>query len=223
MSVLAQTRARLRSSTSSIRSNSSGFRGAKHNCPSSMYTLNSTFADHDRVREPPEIERPFFQIRVADIERAAVFAKLRQSDLCSFEKKRVKKIQRPFKKKMSQVADSALWAKVKSKWHASSKGGARGQWNARKAQLAVKEYKQLGGTYTTARPSRTNSLVRWTNEDWGYIDGKRGNRYLPREVRARLSPTEKRTENRLKKSATKSGHQYASYSRSVAQKLKFRA
>jgi hypothetical protein len=182
-------------------------------------------ADHHRVREPPEIERHFFQIHVADIEHAAIFADFSgqiHAHLKNLIKKKIS-FQSIFKKKMSQVADSALWAKVKEKWHESSKGGARGQWNARKAQLAVKEYKQLGGTYTTARPSRTNSLVRWTHEDWGYIDGKRGNRYLPREVRARLSPAEKRTENRLKKSATKAGHQYASYSRSVAQKLKFRA
>ena len=122
---------------------------------------------------------------------------------------------------MSQVTDPALWSRVKHKWHYGSKGGVRGQWNARKAQLAVQEYKKLGGTYTTARPSRTNSLVRWTAEDWGYIDGKRGNRYLPLKVRSQLSPTEKRTENTLKQRATKSGRQHASYSRSVARKLKF--
>jgi hypothetical protein len=122
---------------------------------------------------------------------------------------------------MSQVADPTLWSRVKHKWHYGSKGGVSGQWNARKAQLAVREYKKLGGTYKTARPSRTNSLSRWTAEDWGYIDGKPGNRYLPLKVRARLSPAEKRTENALKKRATSLGRQYASYSQSVARKLKF--
>lgn len=120
---------------------------------------------------------------------------------------------------MSQVTDPKLWAKIKHKWHVGDKGGVPGQWNARKAQLAVQEYKKLGGTYTTARPSRNNSLVRWTHEDWGYIDGKKGNRYLPAKIRQELSPREKRVENRRKRSATKAGHQYAPYSQSVARRF----
>jgi hypothetical protein len=120
---------------------------------------------------------------------------------------------------MSLAANPKLWQTIKHKWHYGEKGGVPGQWNARKAQLAVQEYKRRGGTYKTARPSRNNSLVKWTREDWGYIDGKPGNRYLPADVRARLSPREKRIENKRKKSATKSRKQYASYSRSVARKL----
>lgn len=120
---------------------------------------------------------------------------------------------------MSQVTDAKLWEKIKTKWHYGEKGGVPGQWNARKAQLAVQEYKRLGGTYKTARPSRKNSLVRWTKEDWGYIDGKRGNRYLPKKIRSKLTPKEKRIENRRKRSATKSGKQYAKYSPSVAKKF----
>jgi hypothetical protein len=122
---------------------------------------------------------------------------------------------------MSQVTDAKLWEKIKTKWHYGEKGGVPGQWNARKAQLAVQEYKRLGGRYKTARPSRKNSLVRWTKEDWGYIDGKSGNRYLPKKIRAKLTPKEKRIENRRKKSATKSGKQYAKYSPSVARKFGF--
>lgn len=121
---------------------------------------------------------------------------------------------------MSQVTDAKLWGKIKRKWHDGEKGGVPGQWNARKAQLAVQEYKRLGGTYQTSRPSRKNSLVQWTQEDWGYIDGKKGNRYLPRKIRSRLSATEKKTENRRKKSATKSGRRYAKYSASVAKQFR---
>lgn len=90
---------------------------------------------------------------------------------------------------MSQVTDANLWGKIKTKWHYGEKGGVPGQWNARKAQLAVKEYKRLGGRYKTARPSRKNSLARWTKEDWGYIDGKSGNRYLPKKIRSKYSPS----------------------------------
>lgn len=100
---------------------------------------------------------------------------------------------------MSQVTDPALWAKVKRKWHCGEKGGVPGQWNARKAQLAVQEYKRLGGTYKNKRPSRKNSLAKWTKEDWGYIDGQKGNRYLPRKIRSRMSANEKRTETGEKK------------------------
>jgi hypothetical protein len=120
-------------------------------------------------------------------------------------------------KTMAQASDPQLWAKVKKKWQYGEKGGVPGQWNARKAQLAVREYKKRGGTYKTARPSRQNSLVRWTREDWGYIDEKPGNRYLPRKIRSELSAGEKKVENRRKKSATRSGKQYAKYSQTVAQ------
>jgi hypothetical protein len=123
---------------------------------------------------------------------------------------------------MSQVTDEKLWAKVKHKWHYGEKGGVPGQWNARKAQLAVQEYKKLGGGYVTARPSHDNSLVLWTREDWGYVDGKTGNRYLPAKIRAELTSDEKRAENRRKRSATKAGHQYAPYSPSVARRFSSR-
>lgn len=123
---------------------------------------------------------------------------------------------------MSQVANQELWTRIKNKWHQGDKGGKAGQWNARKAQLAVQEYKRSGGTYKTPRPSRKNSLVKWTKEDWGYIDNKPGNRYLPAKVRERLTPKEKRIENRRKRSATRSGKQYAAYSESVNRKMQTR-
>jgi hypothetical protein len=64
---------------------------------------------------------------------------------------------------MSQVADERLWAKIKHKWHVGDKGGVPGQWNARKAQLAVQEYKRLGGTYRTALTARRDrrAKIRW--------------------------------------------------------------
>ena len=121
---------------------------------------------------------------------------------------------------MSQVTNQKLWDSIKRKWHKGDKGGKAGQWNARKAQLAVKEYKKRGGTYKTKRKNPNNSLVKWTKEEWGYIDGKKGNRYLPVEVRKQLTEAEKRKENKLKKSATHKGKQKASWSKSVTKKVR---
>lgn len=112
-----------------------------------------------------------------------------------------------------------LWAKVVAEVKAGDKAGPAGTWNARKAQLAVAIYKKRGGTYS-GRKSRDNSLARWTDEDWGYIDGKPGNRYLPAAVRAELSPAEKAVENRRKRAATKQGKPRASYSDGAKEKFR---
>jgi hypothetical protein len=118
-----------------------------------------------------------------------------------------------------------LWKKIQTKWKKSSTGGKAGQWNARKAQLAVQEYKRLGGTYKGPKSSK-NSLAKWTKEKWGYIDlccgkdrEKSGNRYLPEAVRKKLTPAEKRVTNMQKKRATKQGKQYVPYSTSVVKKM----
>lgn len=113
----------------------------------------------------------------------------------------------------AEKTDPALWAEVIAEVRGNT------PWNARKAQRAVQIYKQRGGKYRS-RKSRENSLAIWTAEDWGYIDGKPGNRYLPAGVRKSLSRNEARTENRRKKSATRKGKTRASYSASVAAKLR---
>lgn len=91
---------------------------------------------------------------------------------------------------------------MRRRWLAASAGGVAGKWNARKAMLAVQEYKRLGGRYI-GRRSPDNSLKKWEREDWGYITTPRGRgpprgRYLPAAVRAALTPAEARRENRLK-------------------------
>lgn len=120
---------------------------------------------------------------------------------------------------MTDIVDVELWKKIKHKWHYGPKGGVPGQWNARKAQLAVQEYKRRGGKYKTRTKSRKNSLVKWTKEDWGYIDNKPGNRYLPLKVRSILTDKEKQIENQRKRRATKLNKQYAQYSASVLRKF----
>lgn len=119
----------------------------------------------------------------------------------------------------AQKSDPVLWEKVVAEVKSGSKSGPAGTWNARKAQLAVSVYKQRGGTYV-GKKSRDNSLAQWTREDWGYVNDKPGNRYLPMKVREELTPAEVRTENIRKKSATRNGKQRASYSSSVAAKLR---
>ena len=62
--------------------------------------------------------------------------------------------------------DPALWEKVKKQVTAGDKGGEKGEWSARKAQLAVAEYKKQGGGYAGKKDPH-NSLHEWSEEDWG--------------------------------------------------------
>jgi hypothetical protein len=75
-----------------------------------------------------------------------------------------------------------------------------GVFSARAMQLAVQLYKRHGGGYRTRKPAaRANALQRWTAEDWGYAGRPGASRYLPRAVRERLTPSERRRTNRTKR------------------------
>lgn len=115
---------------------------------------------------------------------------------------------------MSSRTNEVLWTKVKKMVLEGDRGGMRGEWSARKAQIAVAEYKSRGGKYIGEK-SKDNSLTIWTQEDWGYIDNKHGNRYLPKKVRSALTPEQIAAENRAKRKATSEGKQRASYTKSV--------
>lgn len=122
--------------------------------------------------------------------------------------------------KSQQVAKKAqprLWEAVKKRIKSGSKGGKGGTWSARKSQLAVAEYKRRGGRYI-GRKSKCNRLSKWSGEKWGYVGKSKSGRYLPERVRRRLSPSEKRRENRLKRS--KGRGRRAKYSKSVKAKMK---
>jgi hypothetical protein len=86
-----------------------------------------------------------------------------------------------------------LWQNIKDKLLQSDKGGVPGKWSARKSQLAVKMYKDQGGKYKGSK-SRSNSLTKWSNEQWGYS----GKRYLPKVVREHLSRGARSGESRRK-------------------------
>ena len=70
------------------------------------------------------------------------------------------------------------------------------------------------------------SLKNWGEEKWDYLSSrdknkpraKRG-RYLPKSVRAKLTPSQKAYENRKKRAASAKGKQRAKYSRSTAKKV----
>jgi hypothetical protein len=122
----------------------------------------------------------------------------------------------------------SLWEKVKKEVIRSPKGGPIGKWSARKAQRAVSIYKEKGGGYV-GKKSPKNSLAKWSSEKWGYINDindindtkkskskKKYGRYLPLEVRKKLSPREKRIENSLK---NKRYGEWVPYSKSVATKV----
>lgn len=106
----------------------------------------------------------------------------------------------------------ALWER--SKRDAVSKMG--GKFSARAMQLAVRLYKSRGGGYKTKKPRvASNSLMRWTAEDWGYVGKPGQSRYLPRKVRERLTPSEKRRTNLAKR---KSVSQWSRQPQDVARK-----
>jgi len=55
------------------------------------------------------------------------------------------------------------WKRIVASVKASSKGGDKGQWSARKAQLATKRYQGSGGGYR-GRKKSSNSLAKWSRK-----------------------------------------------------------
>ena len=127
---------------------------------------------------------------------------------------------------MSETAertDPALWEEVKQEVTAGSKGGRPGQWSARKAQLAVAQYKKRGGGYRGAHDP-DNALHRWTKEDWGTRSGeesgKTGERYLPKAAREELSDDEYRRTTARKRDNTRKGRQFSAQPADIARKTR---
>jgi hypothetical protein len=57
--------------------------------------------------------------------------------------------------------------RLKSEILKSSRGGAPGQWSARKAQLLANDYRKAGGGYRTNRPSRKQlALKKWNKKSY---------------------------------------------------------
>ncbi len=116
--------------------------------------------------------------------------------------------------------DEALWERVKKEITGRDIMGTRaGQWSARKAQLAVKEYKKRGGRYAGKKP--TDGLVKWGQEDWrtksGLPSSVTGERYLPSKAIEAL--TAKQYE-RTSKAKRKGKGQYVKQPADIAEIVK---
>ena len=121
----------------------------------------------------------------------------------------------------AEKTDPKLWEKVKEEVIEGDNGGKPGQWSARKAQLAVNEYKKEGGGYEGERDPH-NHLKEWADEDWGTKSGepsgKTGERYLPKDAREHLSKEEYARSTAKKRADTKKGRQFSAQPEDVAKK-----
>ena len=127
---------------------------------------------------------------------------------------------------VAKKSNPTLWSKVVSSVKSGSKGGNPGQWSARKAQLAVKKYKESGGGYQ-GKKSESNSLKKWTDQKWKTKSGKpsleTGERYLPEKAIKSLSKKEYASTTKAKREGIKKGKQFVPQPKKIKNKTsKFR-
>jgi allophanate hydrolase subunit 2 len=126
----------------------------------------------------------------------------------------------------AKKSNPGLWKRIVARIKAGKKGGNSGQWSARKAQLAVLQYKKEGGRYSGEKES-SNSLAKWTKEKWGTKSGKpsleTGERYLPESAREALTSKEYAATSRAKRLGMAMGKQFVPQPKSIKEKTaKFR-
>jgi len=119
---------------------------------------------------------------------------------------------------IAKKANPRLWAKIKKEVQAGSKGGKPGHWSARKAQIATVKYKEAGGKYS-GKKKASNSLKKWTKQDWQYAGKPKKSRYLPKKAIKALTPAEKAATNRAKREGTKKGKQFVAQPKKVRKKV----
>jgi len=121
----------------------------------------------------------------------------------------------------AERTDPALWEAVKREVTAGTKGGVRGEWSARKAQLAVALYKKRGGGYLGPK-SPQNALTKWTREDWRTRSGEpslvTGERYLPARAIEALTPAEYAATSRVKRAGLLRDEQFTRQPERIAAK-----
>ncbi|TDC94356.1 hypothetical protein E1161_07325 [Saccharopolyspora aridisoli] len=114
--------------------------------------------------------------------------------------------------------DPELRERLKEGLKASDKGGAAGQWSARKSQLLAQEYEKHGGGYRhPQQPTAEQAdLVEWTEQRWVTESGSararhdgETERYLPERAWEELSPRERRETQRAKRTESRRGKQHA--------------
>jgi hypothetical protein len=115
--------------------------------------------------------------------------------------------------------DPKKWAAAKAR--AKRKMG--GKHSARAMQLAVKYYKDSGGSYSGKKKS-TNKLSKWSKQKWktksGKPSGKTGERYLPEKAIKSLSSKEYAATTRAKRKGTAAGKQFVKQPKKIAVKTK---
>jgi len=127
---------------------------------------------------------------------------------------------------VAKKSDPGKWKRIVASVKASDKGGKPGQWSARKAQLATQKYKSAGGGYKGPKSS-SNSLAKWTKEEWGTRSGKpstqgpkaTGERYLPKAARSKLTAAEYAATTRAKREGTRAGKQFVPQPESIKKKV----
>lgn len=122
--------------------------------------------------------------------------------------------------KTAKKKNPGLWKRIVARVKAGSKGGKKGQWSARKAQIATARYKKAGGGYSGKKSSK-NSLSKWSKQKWRTSDGKPSKgkkRYLPDKAWKSLSASEKRATNRAKAEGNKKGKQFVRQPKKIAKK-----
>lgn len=123
-----------------------------------------------------------------------------------------------------QRSNPKLWASIVKQVKQENIGGtSSGEWSARKAQIAVKRYKDRGGRYI-GRKSKSNSLVRWGAQKWRTKSGRpshiTGERYLPEKAIKALSAEEYAATSRAKRKSMRLGQQYSSQPSKIAKKVR---
>jgi len=118
---------------------------------------------------------------------------------------------------VAKKRDPKKWEAAKKK--AKAKMG--GKHSARAMQLAVKYYKDSGGTYSGTK-KKSNSLSKWSKQNWktksGKPSGETGERYLPEKAIKSLSSKEYAATTKAKREGTKRGKQYVKQPKKIANK-----
>ena len=116
--------------------------------------------------------------------------------------------------------DPKKWAAAKAR--AKRKMG--GKHSARAMQLAVKYYKDAGGTYSGKKKKATNKLSKWSKQKWrtksGKPSSKTGERYLPEKAIKSLSAKEYAATTKAKRKGTAAGKQFVKQPKKIARKTR---
>ena len=118
---------------------------------------------------------------------------------------------------VAKKRDPRKWAAAKAR--AKRKMG--GKHSARAMQLAVKYYKDAGGTYS-GKKKASNKLSKWSKQKWrtksGKPSSKTGERYLPEKAIKALSSKEYAATTRAKRKGTAAGKQFVKQPKRIAKK-----